>query len=278
MCDRGSYLLANINWKYIAYRAARLILLSYGTVAIYAYGFSDRSIFPAVPTTYETLPDLKQIPTSNGQTIAVRYIKNPNANYTLLMSHGNGEDLGDMQGEMKRFRAMGLNVVAYDYRGYGKSQGSPSVANVYDDINAVYRYLTEDIKVSPDRILLYGRSVGGGPSTYLAAHKPVAGMILESTFISTFRVIIPIQVLPFEKFPNQSHIRQTNIPILLIHGMNDQVIPYWHSQVLYDSIPGPKQLLTVEGADHNDVAIVAGDKYDRTIEQWLGQFKRGVKN
>ena len=56
------------------------------------------------------------------------------------------------------------------------------------------------------------------------------------------------------------------------------MIPYWHSQVLYDSIPGPKQLLTVEGADHNDVAIVAGDKYDRTIEQWLGQLKGGVKN
>ncbi len=270
--------MVDINWKYLSYRAIRLILLSYGTVAIYAYGFSDRSIFPAMPTTYETLPDLKQIPTSNGQTIALRHLKNDTAKYTLLMSHGNGEDLGDMQGEIERFWAMGLNVVAYDYRGYGKSQGSASVANVYDDIDAVYRYLTEEIKVSPDRILLYGRSVGGGPSTYLAARKPVAGMILESTFISTFRVVIPIQVLPFEKFPNQSHIRQTNIPILLIHGTKDQIIPYWHSQVLYDSIPGPKQLLTVEGADHNDVAIVAGEQYGRTIGQWLGQFTGGVKN
>jgi fermentation-respiration switch protein FrsA (DUF1100 family) len=274
----GDDLIVNINWKYLAYRAIRLILLSYGTVAIYAYGFSDRSIFPAMPTTYETLPDLKQIPTSNGQTIALRYLKNDTAKYTFLMSHGNGEDLGDIQGEMERFWAMGLNVVAYDYRGYGKSQGSASVANVYDDIDAVYRYLTEDMKVAPDRILLYGRSVGGGPSTYLAARKPVAGMILESTFISTFRVVIPIQVLPFEKFPNQSHIRQTNIPILLIHGTKDQIIPYWHSQVLYDSIPGPKQLLSVEGADHNDVAIVAGDQYGRTIGQWLGQLKGRVKN
>ena len=278
MSNRGDDLLVDINWKHIAYRSIRLILLSYGIVAIYAYGFSDRSILPAVPTTYETLPNLKQIPTSNGQTIALRYLKNDTAKYTLLMSHGNGEDLGDIQGEMERFWAMGLNVVAYDYRGYGKSQGSASVANVYDDIDSVYRYLTEDIKVLPDRIILYGRSVGGGPSTYLAARKPVAGMILESTFISTFRVVIPIQVLPFEKFPNQSHIRQTNIPILLIHGTKDQIIPYWHSQVLYDSVPGPKQLLTVEGADHNDVAIVAGDQYGRTIGQWLGQFTGGVKN
>ncbi len=270
--------MVDINWNYLAYRTMRLILLSYGTVAIYAYGFSDRSIFPAAPTTYETLPDLKQISTSNGQTIALRHLKNNTAQYTLLISHGNGEDLGDIQGEIERFRVMGLNVVAYDYRGYGKSQGSASVANVYDDIDAVYRYLTEEIKVPPDRILLYGRSVGGGPSTYLAARKPVAGMILESTFISTFRVVIPIQILPFEKFPNQSHIRQTNIPILLIHGTKDQVIPYWHSQVLYDSIPGTKQLFTVEGADHNDVSIVAGEQYERTIGKWLEQFKNEVKN
>ena len=263
----------DINWKYLAYRSSRLILLSYGTVAIYAYGFSDRSILPAVPTTYEMLPELQQIPTSNGQTIALRHLRNPAAKYTLLMSHGNGEDLGDMQQDMENFRALGLNVVAYDYRGYGKSQGPATVANVYDDIDSVYRHLTESLKVSPDRILLYGRSVGGGPSTYLAARKPVAGMILESTFISTFRVIIPIQILPFEKFPNQYHISQTNIPILLIHGTNDRVIPYWHSQVLYGSIPGPKQLLTVEGADHNDVAIVAGKDYERTIGQWLQQFR-----
>ena len=108
----------DINWKYLAYRSSRLILLSYGTVAIYAYGFSDRSILPAGPTTYEILPELQQIPTSKGQTIALRYLKNPAAQYTLLMSHGNGEDLGDMQQEMENFRAMGLNVVAYDYRGY----------------------------------------------------------------------------------------------------------------------------------------------------------------
>jgi abhydrolase domain-containing protein 17 len=271
---RGDHSIVNMDWKHLAYRFIRLMLLSYGTVAIYAYGFSDRSILPAMPTSYETLPGLQQIPISKGQTIALRYLQNPTAKYTLLMSHGNGEDLGEIQEEMERFRSMGLNVLAYDYRGYGKSQGVATVSNVYDDIDAVYLYLTEMLNVSPDRILLYGRSVGGGPSTYLASRKPVAGMILESTFISTFRVILPIQILPFEKFPNQSHIRQIKIPVLLIHGTDDRIIPYWHSQVLYDSIPGPKQLFTVEGAGHNDVSIVAGENYEKAIGQWLQQFRR----
>ena len=193
------------------------------------------------------------------------------------LREGNQSFAGSTQGMSRVLEAISRIAQMGHHYSSNLSWGFISAPIPYDDIDAVYRYLVEDLNVSPDRILLYGRSVGGGPSTYLAARKPVVGMILESTFISTFRVVIPIQILPFEKFPNQSHIRQTNIPILLIHGTKDQIIPYWHSQVLYDSIPGPKQLLTVEGADHNDVAIVAGEQYGRTIGQWLGQFTR-VKN
>ncbi len=263
----------DINWKYLLYRSARLVLLSYGTVAVYAYGFSDRSILPSPPTSYETLPNLKLLSIAQGQSIATRYVQNPKAKYTLLMSHGNGEDLGDLESEMERFRSLGLNVLAYDYRGYGKSEGSASVSNVYADIERAYRYLTEELKVPSDRILLYGRSVGGGPSTYLAARKPVAGMILESTFISTFRVVVPVQILPFEKFPNQSHLRQTKVPVLIIHGTDDRVIPYWHGQALYETALGPKQFLSVPGAGHNDVSEVAGNEYWGTIGGWLEQFR-----
>ena len=263
-------------WKYVTYRLARLLLIGYITVAIYAYGFSDRAILPAFPSTYETLPGLLQIPTPNGQTIAALHRSNSTAKYTLLMSHGNGEDLGDLQSQMDDFKAMGLSVFAYDYRGYGKSQGSASVANVYEDSETAYQYLTQTLKIAPDNILLYGRSVGGGPSTALAARhtsvsgKSIAGIILESTFISTFRVTIPIQILPYEKFPNQQNIRQTrHLSTLIIHGTNDRIIPYWHGEMLYSTAQEPKHLLTVEGADHNDVSSVAGEHYSRSIVQWL---------
>lgn len=265
------------HWKYVTYRVARLLLISYLTVAIYAYGFSDRSILPAGPSTYETLPGLLQIPTPNGQTIAALYKPNSSATYTLLMSHGNGEDLGDLQSQIDDFKAMGLSVFAYDYRGYGQSQGSASVANVYEDSETAYQYLIQTLKIAPNRIVLYGRSVGGGPSTALAARhtsvsgeQSIAGTILESTFISTFRVTIPIQILPYEKFPNQENIRQTHrLSTLIIHGTNDRVIPYWHGQTLYATAQEPKQLLTVEGADHNDVSSVAGMNYSQSIIQWL---------
>lgn len=265
------------HWKYVIYRVARLLLISYITVAIYAYGFSDRAILPSGPSTYQTLPGLLQIPTPNGQTIAALYKPNALAKYTLLMSHGNGEDLGDLQSQIDDFKAMGFSVFAYDYRGYGQSQGSASVANVYEDVETAYQYLIQTLKIAPNRIVLYGRSVGGGPSTALAARhtsvsteQSIAGTILESTFISTFRVTIPIQILPYEKFPNQENIRQTHhLSTLIIHGTNDRVIPYWHGQTLYATAQEPKQLLTIEGADHNDVSSIAGTKYSQTITQWL---------
>jgi abhydrolase domain-containing protein 17 len=260
-------------WKYLLYRLARLILISYITVAIYAYGFSDRSILPAPESSYQTLPGLLQLPTPNGETIAARYLPTPAAKYTLLISHGNGEDLGEIRSQMEDFQALGFSVFAYDYRGYGKSQGSASVTNVYQDIDTAYNYLTQTLKISPDRIVLYGRSVGGGPSTDLAMRKPIAGMILESTFISPFRVIIPIQILPFEKFPNQKNLRQVRVPILFIHGTADRVIPFWHSQTLYDTAHGPKELISIPGADHNDVPIVGGESYGRAIGQWLNRLK-----
>jgi abhydrolase domain-containing protein 17 len=256
-------------WKYLTYRLARLISISYVTVAVYAYGFSDRNILPVTESSYQTLPGLLQLPTPNGETIAALHLPNPAAKYTLLISHGNGEDLGEMRSQMEDFKAMGLSVFAYDYRGYGQSQGSPSVTNVYQDIDTAYEYLTQTLKISPDRILLYGRSVGGGPSTDLARRKPIAGMILESTFVSTFRVIIPIQILLFEKFPNQENLRQIEVPTLFIHGTDDAIIPFWHSQSLYDTAPGPKQLVSIPGAGHNDVSIVGGERYRRGIGQWL---------
>ncbi len=259
-------------WKYLIYRLARLILISYVTIAIYAYGFSDRSILPAPASSYQTLPGLLQLPTPKGETIAALYLPNPAAKYTLLISHGNGEDLGEIRSQMEDFQALGLSVFAYDYRGYGKSQGSASVTNVYEDIDTAYAYLTKTLKISPDRIVLYGRSVGGGPSTDLAMRKPIAGMILESTFISPFRVIIPIQILPFEKFPNQKNLRQVRVPILFIHGTADRVIPFWHSQTLYDTAPGPKELLSIPGADHSDIPMVDGDSYRRAIGQWLNRL------
>jgi len=107
---------------------------------------------------------------------------------------------------LERLHKAGFAVFAYDYQGYGTSQGKPSEQNAYRDIDAAYQYLTAQLKLPSERIIVYGRSTGGGPSVDLASCQRVAGLILESTFTSTFRVITRVPLYPFDKFANLSKI------------------------------------------------------------------------
>jgi fermentation-respiration switch protein FrsA (DUF1100 family) len=162
---------------------------------------------------------------------------------------------------MQQFQTLGYSVLMYDYRGYGTSDGSPSVRKAYQDIDSAYRWLVEEKKIDPNTIIVQGRSVGGGPSTWLAAHREVGGLVLESTFVSTFRVKTHWPLLPWDRFNNLRHIKQTHCPVLVMHGRNDEVIPFWHSEKLYAAAPEKKMHLWINGAHHNDYAYIAGADY-----------------
>jgi fermentation-respiration switch protein FrsA (DUF1100 family) len=128
-------------------------------------------------------------------------------------------------------------------------------------MEAVYRYVVDSLGVPPSRLVLYGRSVGSGPATDLAARVPVGGLVLESAFVSAFRVMTKVALLPFDRFLNLRHIRQVRAPVLVIHGTDDEVIPVSHGRRLYEAAAGPKQALWIEGAHHNDVPFVGGTRY-----------------
>ena len=189
--------------------------------------------------------------------------------YTILYSHGNAEDLGFIRPTLEILQQAGLSVFAYDYPGYGTSEGQPTERSVYQAIDAAYTYLTDTLHVPTDHIIVYGRSVGGGPSTYLTARKAIAGLILESTFTSAFRTVVPFPILPFDKFPNAQHLKQFQGPVLVMHGTNDKTIAFSHGETLFDIAVGAKQFLAVEGAGHNDVVWVAGDRYPKAIQAFV---------
>ena len=231
--------------------------------------FSEKLIFaPQVPS-YTYLPDELKIISGNGEKINAVYLENPNAEYTILFSHGNAEDLGNVVPFMQQFQALGYSVLMYDYRGYGTSEGSPSVRKAYQDIDAAYRWLVEEKQVAPKTIIVQGRSVGGGPATWLAAHREVGGLVLESTFLSAFRVRTIVPVTPWDKFNNLRHIRETTCPVLVMHGRNDKILPFWHGKKLYDAAPGKKMHLWIDDAEHNDYAYVAGTDYFDSFEAFM---------
>jgi len=215
-----------------------------------------------------------EIPLANQQNISAVYLPNAKARYTILFSHGNAEDLYTLYPFLQHLAQNGFAVFAYDYPGYGKSPGKASEANTYQAINAAYEYLTIQLNVPPSHIIVFGRSVGAGPSIELATHKAIAGLILESPFVSAFRVYTRWPLFPFDRFRNLSKIPDVRAPILLIHGTHDSVIPLWHGQKIYDAINSPKQALWVQGASHNDVLAVAQIRYWQAIQDFAASLNK----
>jgi abhydrolase domain-containing protein 17 len=242
------------------------VLLVYLAFAAFAWLASDRMIFQPPPSSYRAgqLP-IVMVPTDGG-SIATLHLPNPRATVTVLYAHGNAEDLGHAAPLLEELRRAGFAVLAFDYRGYGSSTGGPpSAAGATSDMEAVYRHAVQTLKIPPSRIVLYGRSVGSGPATDLAARVPIGGLVLESAFVSAFRVLTRVSLLPFDRFHNLRHIRRVRAPVLVIHGTEDEVIPVSHGRRLYEAAGQPKQALWVEGAHHNDVPFVAGARYWSTL-------------
>ncbi|WP_299409722.1 alpha/beta hydrolase [Acaryochloris sp. IP29b_bin.148] len=225
-------------------------------------------IFLPQPTSYQDTDEILKLPITHKEKISALYLPNPQATLTLLYIHGNAEDLGDIRPRLEQLQQSGLNVFAYDYRGYGTSDGHPSEQNAYQDAQQAYSYLTQTLGVRPNRLLVHGRSLGGGSAVYLAARYPVAGIILESTFTSTFRVVVPFPLLPFDKFTNLDRLKQVKVPVLVMHGEQDQVIPIEHGRRLFEAVSGPKRSLWVAGAGHNNFPQVAGEPYFQALKEF----------
>lgn len=130
-------------------------------------------------------------------------------------------------------------------------------------------YLTENLNVSPNRIILYGRSIGSGPSSYLAEKYEVAGVILHSPIMSALRVVFNLRfTLPFDKFPNIDRMPNVECPVFVIHGRRDEIVPFYHAEELYKASKNKYPPYYVEGAGHNNVEKFASD-YLVKIRQFI---------
>ncbi len=231
-----------------------------GIVAL-AWFLPNKLLFRPQTAAYRDDASIIKLMTDDGETISAKFYENTAARFTILFSHGNAEDIGRNEPFVLKLRESGFSVLVYDYHGYGTSSGSPSEENTYKDINAAFRYLIKKRNIPADRIIIYGRSVGGGPSVDLASREKVAGLIVESTFTSASRVLSRFRILPFDKFENIAKIASVTCPILVIHGKQDATIPFHHGEALFAAANGRKSSLWIENAGHNDVFSVGGETY-----------------
>ena len=244
------------------------IVFVYVCLSVFAYLFSDRMIFLSPDSSYEEGPGILSIKTTGGAVISAVYVCEPNSEFTVLYSHGNAEDIGDLREFFEIFRSEGYSVLGYDYRGYGKSKGRAGEQNSYEDVESVYEYLVRDLNTPAEKIIALGRSVGGGVTMHLACEKEVAGLILESPFITAFRVITRVPLVPFDKFRNIDKIKNVRCPVLIVHGKDDRIVPLWHGEKLFKEANEPKLKFWVDGAGHNDLVLEAGKEYWEILKQF----------
>jgi fermentation-respiration switch protein FrsA (DUF1100 family) len=258
-----------------------IILLVTSYLALFAYGalYSDEAIFLPPDVSYQWSDNLVKIrsastndnhdPTSNGNShyIVARYLINKNSDYTIVYSHGNASDLGRIKSKQSFLYNLGFSIIAYDYSGYGLSEGRPSEQQVYNDVSAVYDYLLHEKNLKPQQIISYGHSLGTAIATDLASDNPVAGLVLESPFVSAFRVQTTYPLLPFDKFSTIDIIDQINTPLFIVHSRNDSTIPIWHSEMLFDKAKQPKFSLWLDSGGHSSI-------YRK--KQFVPAFKRFV--
>lgn len=207
------------------------------------------------------------------------WLPNTNSHQVLLYLHGNGSNISGNLGRASRYHRLGFSVLLLDYRGYGLSQGEfPNEARVYQDSQAAWHYLVHQRHCTPQQIFIYGHSLGGAIAIDLAIHQPeAAGVIVESSFTSIRAMvdnhpwyrIFPLDWLLHQQFDSLSKLPALKIPLLLIHGEQDQTIPVSMSQTLYQAATVPKQILLVPEADHNNVSALGDRRYDQAIEHFV---------
>ena len=228
------------------------------------------------------LPKLKPpsstllLQTSDGNRIPAKFF-NMNREFTILMSHGNAEDITRVEDWVQKIfmPKVQSNIFIYEYTGYDRSGKKPSEKFVYSDCEAAFWFLTQVLQLSPNKIIIYGRSLGSGPSCYLASKYQVGGLILQTPLSSIYRVVIEFKfTLPGDMFPNIDRIKQVTCPLLVIHGTKDEIVPIEHSKELFEKAASIKKMaFFVEGAGHNDIESVAGLPLFETIQNFLGLVK-----
>jgi fermentation-respiration switch protein FrsA (DUF1100 family) len=228
----------------------------------------------------QSIPNLRDcwIRTKDSVTIHAWFAPAESAQVTLVVSHGNAGNISHRSLLLRALQRHGFNVLMYDYRGYGRSEGTPSEDGIYNDGLAAFDYAASLPEVKPGRIFLWGTSLGGAVAIDVATHRRAAGLILESTFTSAKDVarivypFLPVQFFMQTKLNSIEKIRTLTIPILFIHGAHDSIIPIGLGRKLFNAANEPKDFYEIPNADHNDTFFMGGDDYFTHVDDFAASI------
>jgi len=219
-----------------------------------------------------TFQDLS-LTASDGASVHAWFVPLEEESPVILFCHGNAGNISHRLDKLLLLRRAGAAVLLFDYRGYGRSWGTPTEEGTYGDAEAAYAWLTEEKKVPPERIVAHGESLGGAVAMELALRRRVAGLILESAFTSVVEMakrifpFLPVRRMVSFRYDNLSKVGKAACPVLVMHSPQDDIVPFAMGRHLYEAAPRPKTFVELRGS-HND-GFLESPTYEPAIAKFL---------
>jgi hypothetical protein len=222
---------------------------------------------------------------SDGTKLHAWWIPNQNAKFTFLAFHGNAANVANRASVYEFLSDTPANILALEYRGYGRSDGKPSETGFYRDADAAYAYLVTSRGLDPNTIISFGQSLGTAVAANLAARHKMGGVLLEAPFLSASRAARKIfwflpgtSLLVYSQFDTQARLKKINAPILIVHCTQDPVIPFHFGQEVYDAARPPKTFLSINGYCHEEASVIAPAEYHAALIKFLSSIPGGDKS
>ena len=258
------------------------IAIAYAAILLLVYVFQPRLVyFPQVARELMATPRAAgldyedvQLRTADAEQLHAWWVPARAARGAVLIFHGNAGNISHRLDYLLMFNRLGYATLIIDYRGYGKSSGAPDEEGTYRDGEAAWRHLTETRKLTPQDIVLFGESLGGGVVTWLALKHPPRALVLASTFTSVPDLgaqvypWLPVRLLARIDYNNLERIKQITAPVLIAHSRNDDIVPFSHGQALFAAANEPKRFLELRGG-HNDSFIYLRDEWSAAVGRFL---------
>jgi hypothetical protein len=216
----------------------------------------------------QVLPGARDVTlhTSDGLNLGAWFVPaaKPDRSVAVLVANGNAGDRAVRAPLARALAKRGLSVLLFDYRGYGGNPGSPSETGLARDVRAALRFLVEEAGYAPDRVVYYGESLGTAVVTELATEFPPRGLVLRSPFVDLAAVgqlhypFLPVRTLLRDRYPLADHLSQVKVPVVVVYGDADSIVPPQQSRAVAESAGNLLRLVRVAAADHNDTALLDG--------------------
>ena len=273
--SEATHAMATVAWSALriglaAYVGLCIVLFLRQSAMIYYPSRSMEDSPKRIGLAYEDV----RLSTTDGETLGAWYVPATNPRGTILMCHGNGGNISHRVDAVKFFHDLGLDVLIFDYRGYGSSTGRPSEAGTYRDALAAWHYLAAERGVPAARLVVFGRSLGGAVAAWLAKQERPAGLVLEASFTSVpdlaakLYPYLPVRLLCRFRYNTREYVRGARCPVLVAHSPDDDLIPFRHGRALFRAAPEPRIFVEISGG-HNDGEVTFSDAYRLRLDAFL---------